>query len=163
MLMQLSILFSCALLTSSATADEFKIGYVNKERILSESQLSKDAQARLESEFLVRQKDLQDLTVQIKMMADQLDKNYSALNEGDRTKRQRELVELNEDLTRKQRIYREDFLQRYKEETIKLNSRVTEIIEQISKAENYDVVFQDASYFSARVDITDKILTEINK
>eukprot|EP01036_Dinobryon_divergens_P049849 gene49849-66779_t len=47
-------------LTSLAQAQDFKIGIVNTDRILRDSNVAKAAQAKLESEFLKREKDLND-------------------------------------------------------------------------------------------------------
>ena len=131
-LMRLMIASGCMLVLLDASAQETKIGYVSTERILRESEPAKAAEARMETEFSQRRKDLQDFAAKIKGMAEKLDKDTPVLAESDRVKRQRELADLDQDFQRKQRAYREDVSQRMNEETAKLNERTTKIIKQIT-------------------------------
>ena len=81
-------------------AQELKIGYVNSERILREAAPAKAAQAKLEAEFGKREKDLADLGNRLKAAADKLEKEAPTLSEGERTRRQRDLVEQDRDFQR---------------------------------------------------------------
>jgi len=153
----------CMLVLLDASAQETKIGYVSTERILRESEPAKAAEARMESEFSQRRKDLQDFAAKIKGMAEKLDKDTPVLAETDRVKRQRELADMDQDFQRKQRAYREDVSQRMNEETAKLNERTTKIIRQIAESEKYDAILQDGVYFSPRIDITEKVMKALNK
>ena len=162
-LMRLMIASGCMLVLLDASAQETKIGYVSTERILRESEPAKAAEARMETEFSQRRKDLQDFAAKIKGMAEKLDKDTPVLAESDRVKRQRELADLDQDFQRKQRAYREDVSQRMNEETAKLNERTTKIIKQIAESEKYDAILQDGVYFSPRIDITEKVMKALNK
>ena len=55
------ICFLLAAVVTGAAAQESKIGYINTQRVTTESNLAKAAQAKLEQEFSKRQKDLGDL------------------------------------------------------------------------------------------------------
>ena len=50
----------------AAQAQELKIGYVNSERVLREAIPAKAAQAKLETEFSKREKDLADVAARLK-------------------------------------------------------------------------------------------------
>jgi outer membrane protein len=91
-----------------AAAQEARIAAVNSERILRDSQPAKAAQAKLEAEFAKRDRDLQDTAAKLKTMSDKLDKDSAVLADADRTRRQRELSDLDRDFQRKQREFRED-------------------------------------------------------
>jgi hypothetical protein len=91
-----------------------------------------------------------------------LDKDATVLSESDRIKRQRELSDLDKDLQRKQREFREDLNQRRNEELAAVVDRTNKVIKQIAEAEKYDIVFQEAVYASPRIDITDKVLKALN-
>lgn len=160
---RLFIASGCILFILDASAQDTKIGYVSTERILRESEPAKAAEARMESDFSQRRKDLQDFAAKIKGMAEKLDKDSVTLSETDRVKRQRELADLDQDFQRKQRAYREDLSQRQNEEIAKLNERTTKIIKQIAEAEKYDAILQDGVYFSPRIDITEKVMKALNK
>ena len=84
------------------------------------------------------------------------------LSESQRIKRQRELADMSQDFQRKQRAYREDFMQRRNEEIAKVFDRVNKEINKIAKAGKYDLIVQDAVYISPRVDITEQVLKALN-
>ena len=165
-----SILTLCAALLASSIltpgfvqAQETKIGFVNTERIFREATPYKAAQLKIDQEFSKREKDLQDLAARIKGMADKLDKEAAVLSETDRSKRQRDLSDLDKDFQRKQREFREDLNQRRNEELAIVLERTNKMIKQIAEAEKFDLVLQDAVYISPRIDITDKVLKALNK
>jgi outer membrane protein len=139
-----------------------KIGFVSTERILREAAPAKSASAKLDQEFSRRDKELQDMAARLKAMSDKLDKDATVLSESDRIKRQRELSDLDKDLQRKQREFREDLNQRRNEELAAVVDRTNKVIKQIAEAEKYDIVFQEAVYASPRIDITDKVLKALN-
>jgi outer membrane protein len=148
--------------STSLAAQEMKIGYVNSERILRDSAPAKAATAKLEQEFSKRDKELQDMGAKLKASADRFDKDSPVLSEADRTRRQRELAEMDRDFQRRQREFREDLNQRRNEELQGLLERAQRIVRQIADQEKYDLIVQDAVFFSPRVDITDKVLRALN-
>ena len=141
-----------------AQAQELKIGYVNSERVLRESTPAKTALAKMEADFNKRDKDLNDQGTKLKNAADKLEKDSPTLSEAEKNRRQRELVEADRDLQRKRREFQEDLNQRRNEETAALVERANKVIKQIFDAEKYDLILQDAVFFSPKVDITDKVI-----
>jgi outer membrane protein len=159
----LALLLSC--ITSVAvSAQELKIGYVNSERVLREAEPAKRAQAKLEAEFGKREKDLNDQNTALRAQAEKLDKDSPTLSEAEKTRRQRELVELDRDLQRKHREFQEDLTQRKNEELSSVAERANRTIKAIGDAEHYDVILQDqlVIYFSNRVDLTKKVIDALN-
>ncbi len=145
-----------------AAAQELKIGYVNSERVLREANAAKAAQAKLETEFSKREKELNDLGTRLKAAADKLDKDGPTLAEGERVRRQRELVEQDRDLQRKRREFQEDLNQRRNEELAAVVERANRVIKQIFDSEKYDLILQEVVFASGRVDITDKVIRVLN-
>jgi outer membrane protein len=161
----LSFLCVCAAVVgwpAPAAAQELKIGYVNSEKILRDSAPAKAASAKLEQEFSKRDRDLQEMGTRLKQAADRLEKDALVLSEADRTRRQRELAEMDREFQRRQREFREDLNQRRNEELQALLERAQRVVRQIAEQEKFDLVVQDAVYFSSRVDITDKVLRALN-
>ena len=157
-------LYAVALVGSAhAGAQETKIGFVNTERILREAPPAKAAQVKIEQEFSRREKELQDLSARIKTMSEKLDKDAAVLPETDRTRRQRELSDVDKDFQRKQREFREDLNQRRNEEVANVLERTNKVIKQIADAEKFDIILQDAVTVNPRIDITDKVLKALNK
>ena len=157
------VLAGAALLaTGAVTAQELKIGYVNSERVLREATPAKAALARMEADFNKRQKDLADQSTKLKAAADKFDKDSPTLPEAEKARRQRELVEQDRDLQRKQREFQEDLNQRRNEETASLVERANKVIKQIFDSEKYDVILQDVVFASSKVDITEKVIKALN-
>ena len=159
-----SVVATAALLVSPAvSAQEFKIGYVNSDRMLRDAVPAKAAQAKLEVEFGKREKELNDAAARLKTTADKFEKEQVTLAESERGRRQRDLVEQERELQRKRREFQEDLNQRKNEELSAVVERANRVIKQIFDAEKYDLILQDPVVFAGpRVDITDKVIKALN-
>jgi outer membrane protein len=73
-------------------AQEFRLGYVNLDRIIREAAPSKSAQAKLEQEFARREKDLQEIGNALKSAADKLEREAMTLSESQRAARQKQVM-----------------------------------------------------------------------
>lgn len=153
-----------AVSAASAQTQELKIGYVNSDRVLREAAPAKAAQAKLEAEFSKRQKEGDEAAQRLKAAADKLDKEAPTLSEGERSRRQRELIDQDRELQRRRREFQEDLNQRKNEELASVIERANKVIKQIYDAEKYDMILQgDAIVFvGPRVDITDKVIKALN-
>ena len=160
---KIAVLAFCLGIFGVAQAQTSRVGYINPDKIMSESAPAKAADKKLEADFSKRAKDIHDLQMRLKSMSEKLEKDMPVLAESDRLKRQRELADMSQDFQRKYRAYREDLMQRRNEEFGKVVERANKEIERIAKAEKYDLIVQDAAYFSPSVDITDKVLKALNK
>lgn len=151
-----------ALSSLGTLAQELKIGYVNSERVMRESNLAKAAQTKLETEFGRRERELRDATGKLQAAAEKFEKDAPLLAESERTRRQRELVETERDLQRKRREFQEDAQARRNEELQAVVERANRVIKQIFEAEKYDLIVQDAIHASNRIDITKKVIDALN-
>jgi outer membrane protein len=102
--------------TMGAFAQEFRIGFVNTDRILREAAQAKAAQSKLEQEFSRREKDLQAQTKELKAASDKFERESPTMADAARLSRQRQLVDQDRDLQRKQREFQEDLTLRKNEE-----------------------------------------------
>ena len=160
----LSTLAALLLATFAQTAAaEVKVGFVNSDRVMKEATPAKKAQQKLEKEFEKRDLDLQRVAKQLQGMQESLEKNGMTMGEGERRNKEREFNELNRDLQRKQREFREDLNQRRNEELAGVLDRANKTIKQIAEAEKYDIIFQEAVYASPRIDITDKVIKALTE
>jgi outer membrane protein len=157
----LQTIFAATLIAAApAFAQELKIGVVNPERLLRESTPARAASQKLEAEFSKRAKEVEEMGVRLKSMAERFEKDSPVMTESDRTRRQRELAELDREF--KQRELREDLNQRRNEEMQGLVERSNRIIRQIAEQEKYDLIVQEAVYFNPRIDITERVLRALN-
>jgi outer membrane protein len=146
----------------TATAEEYKIGYVSIDRILRDSSPAKAASAKLEQEFAKRDRDIKDLEEKVKAAAARFDKDAPVLTEADRGRRQREVTDMDRDLQRRKREASDDLTQRRNDELRAVLDRAQRIILQLAEQEKYDLIQQEAVYASPRVDITEKVIKILN-
>jgi outer membrane protein len=158
-------LCTCALAQaqSQESAPPSRIGVVMTERLMTESKMAKAADAKIQSEFSKRQKANEEAVARYKSASEKFDVDAPKMTDFERTKRARELFEMEKDVQRMQREFSEDLLQRKNEERAAIAQKAYKIIEQIAQQEHLDVVLQETAWSSPRVDITDKILKQLDK
>ncbi len=139
-----------------------RIGFVNLDRILRDAAPAVRAQKKLEAEFQRREQELARTAESLKRMQETLEKNAVTMSESERQKREREFQDTNREFQRKQRELREDFNQRRNEELSGILERANRVVRQIAEAEKFDIIFQEAVYASARIDITDKVIRALD-
>jgi len=157
----LSVAFA-ALTVTGAQAEDYKIGYVNLDRVMRDSAPAKAAQSRLESEFSRREKDLNEMAQRLKSASDKLEKDLPTLSEGEKVRRQRELLDQDREFQRKRREFQEDVAQRKNEELGNLLERANRVVKQIFEQERYDLILQEPVFAGPRLDITDKVIKALN-
>ena len=155
----------CAVLAAaavSASAQEFKVGIVNLDRIVREANSAKTAQTKLEQEFTKREKDLTDLGNQIKASSDRLEREAPTLAESQRNTRQKQLLDQDREFQRKRREFQEDLNNRKNEELQLVIERANKAVRTLAEAEKFDLIVQEAVYVNPKHDITDKIIKALN-
>jgi len=158
----LAMLALCACSMAQAQ-NASRIGFVYTERLMTESKLAKAADAKIEAEFSKRQKAIQETISRFKVMSDKFDAESPTLGESERTKRARELIDMDKDVQRTQREFREDLIQRKSEERATIAARAYKLIEQIAEQEKLDIVVEESIWWSPRIDLTDKVLKLLDK
>jgi outer membrane protein len=142
-----------------AQGADYKIGFVNTERLFREAAPAKRAQQKLEKEFASRDADLQKLTKQVRDLQTLLEKDGVTMAENDRRNKERDLANMTRDMQRMQREFREDLNLRRNEELAAVQERANKVIQQIAESEKFDLILQDpVVYASTRIDITDKVI-----
>jgi outer membrane protein len=140
------------------SAAELKIGFVNTERVFRESAPAVRASKKLEKEFAARDLDIQKVAKQFRDLQAHLEKENVTMSEADRRNKERDLANLNRDLQRAQREFREDLNVRQNEERAAFQDRVNKAIGDLAERDKYDLILQEAVFASTRIDITDKVL-----
>ena len=142
-----------------AHAAEYKIGFVNTERLFREAAPAKRAQQKLQKEFATRDAEIQKLSKQVRDLQGSLDKDGTTMGEAERRNKERDLANQSRDLQRMQREAREDLNLRRNEELGSLQERANKVIQQIAADEKFDLILQDPVVFaSQRIDITEKVI-----
>jgi len=142
---------------------EPKIGFVNVQRLVNESPQAVRAQKRIDEEFKRRDAELQQISRRLRTMQEDLEKNAMTMAETERRNREREFNDLNRDFQRRQREFREDLTQRQNEEMAAIFERANGVIKRIAETERFDLIIQEAVYFSPRIDITDRVIKSLGE
>jgi len=143
-------------------AQEFRIGFVNTDRILRDANASKTAQTRLEQEFSKREKEINDLQASLKTGSERFERDAPTLSESQRQQRQRQLADQDRELQRKRREFQEDLGARRNEELQQVLERANRVVKQVAEQEKYDLILQEAVYINPKHDITDKVIRALN-
>ena len=149
-------------LTLSAMAQDFRIGFVNTDRIFREAAIAMTAQAKLEAEFSKREKEIDAIGNQLKTASERFERDAPTLSETQRGTRQRALVDQDREFQRKRREFQEDLGVRKNEELQSVLERANRVIKQVAEAEKYDLVIQEAVYINPKHDITEKVISGLN-
>ena len=153
----------CASSLAHAQMAPSRIGVVFTERLMTESKMAKAADAKIQAEFSKRQKANEEMVAKFKQASEKFDADAPKLTDIERTRRTRELFDMEKDVQRMQREFQEDLLQRKNEERSAIAQKAYKLIEQIAEQDHLDVVLQESAWSSPRVDITDKILKLLDK
>jgi outer membrane protein len=157
-----AIVLAALTMAAPVQAQEFRVGFVNTDRIFKEAASAKAAQSKLEQEFSKREKELIDMGATIKAQSDKLERDAPTLSESQRNTRQRQLVDQDREFQRKRREFQEDLNSRKNEELQLVLERANKVVKQVAEAEKYDLVLQDAVYINPKHDITDKVIKALN-
>ena len=147
----------------AAVAPPSRVAWLSAERIYNESKLAKQASQKLQTEFSARDKAVQELAARFKVASDKWDKDAPTLVEPERSRRQKELFDLDKELQRRQREFREDLNQRTNEERAAIAQKANDVISRLAKTQGFDVVLQEALWASPRIDITDEVLKALDQ
>lgn len=146
------------MLLAGSVMAETRIGIINTEKVMRDSDPAKKAMKKLEKEFEKRGQDLEKLRLQAQRSQEELEKNGVTLSESVRKGKERELADATRDFQRKQRELNEDFNARRNEELQAVLDRTNKVVRAIAEKEGFDLILQEAAYVNPRVDITDKVI-----
>lgn len=153
----------CAIaLAAPAFAQDFKVGFVNTDRIFREANTAKQAQSKLEQEFSRREKELAEMGNSLKGLSERYEREAPTLSESQRQQRQKQLIDQDREFQRKRREYQEDLNARKNEELQQVLERANRVVKQVAEAEKYDLILQEAVYINPKHDITDKVIKALN-
>lgn len=156
-------LFAVLAIMAFPAAADVRIGVINTERVMRESEPAKKASSKLEKEFKKRSQELDKMRQQAQTMQDDMEKNGVTMTDAARSAKSRELADLSRELQRRQREYNEDLNARRNEELQSIVERTNVVIREIAEKENFDLVVQEAVYASPRIDITEKVIKALNE
>jgi len=154
-----ALLLALLALPGYAQGADYRIGFVNSERLFRDAAPAKRAAEKLEKEFAGRKAAMDKLDKQVRDLQALLERDGVTMAESDRRIKERDLANMSRDLQRMQREYREDLNLRRNEELTAVQERANKVILQIAETEKYDLIIQEPVIFaSQRIDITDRVI-----
>jgi outer membrane protein len=158
----LAIVLGALAFGAQVQAQDFRVGFVNTDRIFREANTAKAAQAKLEQEFARREKDLNELGTSLKAASERFEREAPTLAESQRGQRQKSLIDQDREFQRKRREFQEDLTARKNEELQQVLERANRVVKQVAEQEKYDLILQEAVYINPKHDITDKVIRALN-
>ena len=145
-----------------ASAQQAKIGVVNIPVLLERAPQTKASMDALQEEFaprqrefLAKQKEFEDLTAKAQ-------KDVAVMGETERKNLEKNLRDLQREVTRLQTEFREDLNLRQNEELATLQRSIIKEVQDYAQANGYDVIVSDGVvYASSAVNITEEVLRAI--
>ena len=142
---------------------DIKIGYFNLVQIIEKAPQAAVALKKLEAEFAPREQEVRTLADKIKVAEEEMEKNALVWSDTERRDKERALRDQTRDLQRMSEEIREDYNIRRNEELSAIQQAVYEAVIEIAQTNSYDLILHEgAVYASPAIDITGKVLEELN-
>ena len=150
---------------SPVFAQDVKVGFVNVAKVLDESPQAASARERIEKEFAPRDRALLAQQKELRALEDQLVRDRTVMTEDQRVNLEQDIRTRRREMRRTQEEFREELNLRRNQELSKLQRRVIEVIQELAKAEAYDLVVtaDGVVYAGERVDITEKVVGRLKE
>ena len=145
-------------------ADIAKIGIVDFQRILTESEAGKDIQAQLQKKGREMETDIRELGTEIETLQEQLNRESMVMSRKKREEKQRELDIKKYDFQSKQKKYQSELRELESKLLEKLQTEIFSLAEEIGKEEGYLLIIEKSAaiYYPNSIDITDKLIEKYN-
>jgi len=151
-----ALLFSVAL---PAVGQELKIGVVNVPVLMEQAPQARVAMAALEEEFQPRQRAILAKQTEFKELSDKVQRDIAVMGETERRNAEKDLRDLQREVTRLQTEFQEDLNLRRNEELGNLQRSLLKEVQDYAQAAGFDLVVGDGVlYASPTVNITENVL-----
>lgn len=157
-----------AIMAAAGNAQEMKIGYIDSQRIFSQSQEYKDAQAKFDKELEAWNTQAEQMRREIEMMQKELESQSLILSA--EKKKEKEAILASKQDTLNQFLNAtfgaDGKAERRMAELSKpIRDKILEIVEKVAIENNYSMVFDagtvNIAYAKKSLDLTDEVLAEL--
>jgi len=160
------VIFAVALVSAfavPASAQELKIGFVNIQALMEGAPQTKAAMDALQEEFAPRQREFLAKQKEYEELATKVQKDVAVMGETERRNAEKNLRDLQREVTRLQTEFREDLNLRQNEELGILQRSLLKELQDYASQEGYDLVVSDGVVFaSTAVNITAEVLRAVD-
>ena len=146
-------------LSGVAAAQELKIGVVNIPVLMERAPQAKVAMDELQDEFAPRQRTIVAKQTEFEELTERVRRDFDVMGETERRNAEKDLRDLQREVTRLQTEFREDLNLRRNEELGKLQRSLLKEVQDYAQTTNYDLVVGDGVlYASSTINITELVL-----
>jgi outer membrane protein len=154
------------LLVAAGAAAQLKVGYVDLQRALNESEAGKSAKERFKVQVDKLQVDLKKKKDQLDSLKEQLEKKSSVMKEEEARNLQKDYEKKARDFERSYKDSQGELQQKDNELTVELLKELQGVIEEFGKQGGYSIILEQSSssvlYGAPELDLTEQIITRYN-
>lgn len=155
------------LITSTASAAEFKVGVVDMQKAIQTSSAGKKAKKEVEGDFEKKKKDLKKKEDDLKKRVEEFEKKQAVLSDKVRqeqqTDLQKDMMQFREEVSKSQVTIQ----QRERELTKPILEKLQKVILEIAKEKDFSMVLEKAEqsvmFAKTELDITDEVIKRADK
>jgi len=148
-----------SIFSGAAIAQEVKIGVVNVPVLMERAPQAKVAMDALQEEFAPRQRVIVAKQAEFEELTEKVRRDFDVMGETERRNAEKDLRDLQREVTRLQTEFREDLNLRRNEELGKLQRLLLKEVQDYAETTNYDLIVGDGVlYASSAVNITELVL-----
>lgn len=145
-----------------ASAQQAKIGVVNIPALMERAPQTKAAMDALQEEFAPRQREFLAKQKELEDLTETAQKNVAVMGETERKNLEKDLRDLQREVSRLQTEFREDLNLRQNEELGILQRAILSEVQEYAAEEGYDLIVGDGVlYASGAVNITEAVLRAV--
>ena len=142
-----------------AAAQEMKIGVVSLQALIERAPQTKATMDALQEEFAPRQRELVAKQKEYEELAGKAQKDFAVMGETERRNAEKDLRDLQREVTRLQNELREDLNLRQNEEYGLLQRAMLKEVQDYAQQQGYDLIVGDGVlYVNTTVNITEEVL-----
>jgi outer membrane protein len=150
--------------TAVYAADVAKIGIIDFQRVLTESEAGKSVQAQIQKKGREMEQSLVELGQEIEALSEQMGRESMVMSKEKREEKQRELEIKKYDFQSMQKKFQMEFRELEAGEVEKLKDEIFDLAEKIGKKEGFLLILEKSAaiYYPSTIDITDSLIEKYN-
>lgn len=157
-------LFVMTVCSNAIAAGDLKIGYVSVEKLLTQAPQVEAVNTAMIERFGGKKEELQALEKEIQSMQENYKRNELVMTEDKLNELKTKLIGKVQTFKQMEATLNQEVSTMRSQELAVLQKSVRDIINDIAKKDNYDLILSEGVVFAAeRLDITEQVLTEMKK
>jgi len=160
------ILACISIMACTTTYAWDKVGYINLQRLVNESNMGKAAKANIEKLRQSKQEEIDSQLKEIQDLKALLEKNGDLMGENNKSEKVEKLQRMYKNYKRMVADAKEELANEDSKLVSTILEKADSVLKQVAKKEKYSIILKDPDaigYLDPKVDITDSVIQEFNK